>query len=95
MKGTFWSIHVGDNKIQIDTDGVVIDAVEACTLAIESLHKNRIDYSIRPFTLAECENGRVNVKSEIALANAGKHAQCEKLRGLIAAYNNKMKSKIK
>tara|TARA_R110000868_G_scaffold298566_1_gene558733 strand:- start:2895 stop:3179 length:285 start_codon:yes stop_codon:yes gene_type:complete len=93
MKGHLWNIHIGGQQVSISSPAFKIDAVEACTRAIELLHSAKIDYSIGPVTLAECDGDSTMVKSDIALANAGKFSQCEKLRALIQKYNSKLKKK--
>lgn len=93
MKGNVWKIDIGGQLIDIESFEDVIDAVEACTRAVEWLHREKMNYKIGPAILATSEGKSTTVKSDLVLANAGKHVQCEKLRNVIHQYNEKMKKK--
>ena len=93
MKGSEWHILIGDNNIEIVSEEP-IDGLEATTRAIEKLHNDKKDYRIAAFTLAECKDKGFWIKSDVALANAGRYAQCRKLQELIAEHKKNAKKKV-
>lgn len=93
MKGNFWTVRIGERSVDVESLNEPIDAIEAGTRAIESLHYNRIDYRIGPTIMVLCADKTIKVRSDVVLANAGKHTQCEKLLLLIKEHKEKLKKK--